>query len=213
MKNNLLIFISIYLIFNCLPGTSFGDLLSETDIDKIIRLCSAGQSTTAISKMRETIHKIEDDVELKKDKQHKEVEEKTDVGAIFLNLIDDNESKSNLYSKYIECVEMYLDKSLYGNKEIIKINYYLPQNETISPEMPVLIIDGKVALTLTRIKEGAGRKPQAHIRIQIPRRKDYTGWRYNGQSISFQYFDKTYKLYITNIKINNNTANVTIQEM
>ena len=213
MKNRSYLIVPLLLLISWLPGKASGDLLSEEDVEKIIRVCSAGQSTSAISKMRETIHKIGDGTESKQDRQHKKVDEKTNVGAIFMDLMNNNEAKSELYSKYIECVEMYLEKSRQEKKEKVEINYYLPKNETISPGIPILIIDGKVALTLTLIKEGRRRKPLANIRVEVPKRKDYTRNLYNGQNLSFQYFDKTYKLYITNIKLNDNTADVTIQEM
>ena len=116
------------------------------------------------------------------------------------------------------CMAPYVHKlldQLLETSETAPIEDYiakLPKNQKMKPGIPLFVLDGKVKILLTRIKEHYD-TVHACFEVSAPSRAQRGGCLTNGKSLTFPYFDdSTFQLTASEVKIYSETANITIIE-
>jgi hypothetical protein len=193
--------------------SAFCQGVSDSEIDDIIKLCSAGISQEKRKLMKEAISKYEKDNTAESSNKTEEIIEENTIGKIFQGLLKNDSDRTEIYANYINCVQMMIDRKNVAIKEMKKDKIPLPNNATVFPNVPIPIIDGKVIITVKIIKEGGNRRNISHVSIEVPKKSPYKAWLHDGESTSFKYYGKQYKLFITNIKLQEDTVDITVREI
>ena len=207
LKNLFYLSTIIFLPIFGIETVSAAELPTEDEVKGIVRLCSAGQSNAIVANMNAA-------VSIWKRKVNAEAELRTDeIGAIFKEIQND-QMINEVYNNYVTCVQNSVETFLKRRRDPPTSvgNFFLPKNVIRSPGETLPVLDGKVVVTIITIKEHY-RRTLTKIRIEVPRREDYIAILEDGKYCDFQYYEKKYRLTISNPKLQQQFVEVSIREI